>query len=62
MSNVKFVGGLDPDQMCECGNCDWTGPISAVHDIVDVQERITAGETVPAGECPECGSLAHIVE
>jgi hypothetical protein len=28
--------------------------------VADIEQRIAAGETVPAGECPECGALAHL--
>ena len=28
-------------------------------DIPDLIERINPGETVPAGECPQCGALVH---
>jgi hypothetical protein len=30
--------------------------------VASVEERITAGEIVPAGECPDCGALAHLDE
>lgn len=29
-------------------------------DIPDLLERIAPGETVPIGECPDCGALVHI--
>lgn len=42
-----------------CSNCDWTG---AAEDTVEIQDfwiRVSAGETMPYGECPECGCLCH---
>ena len=54
----------EDDTMCECNNCGWEGPIAALHcrlrEIPDLFERIEPGETVPAGECPECGALASV--
>ena len=53
------------DRAVACsGGCDWTGTESDLsgHGIPDIFERVDAGETMPAGECPECGALAHLVE
>lgn len=44
-----------------CDNCDWTGD-DLRYDLAmvpDLNERVHPGEIVPAGECPECGCLAH---
>lgn len=46
----------------ECGNCDWTGRERDCDEIQDIGERVSAGETMPAGECPECGALCHLAE
>lgn len=62
MSNVRFTTNLDPDLAVACDNCDWKGTAADVEDIVDVQERVCAGEVCPAGQCPECGAVAHLVE
>lgn len=50
----------DQNAPCKCDNCDWRGPVSALGDIHDAEERLYPGETVPAGECPECGAFAHL--
>lgn len=49
----------------QCGNCPWEGneddlakPLFEIHHLA---ERLDPGSTVPAGECPECGSLAYPV-
>ena len=47
-----------------CSNC------GAIHERLNVQfpdiphllERIAPGEPVPAGECPDCGALVHVLE
>ena len=46
----------------KCPNCDWTGTDDDIDlcDVPDLIERIEPGEEVPAGECPKCGSLAHL--
>lgn len=41
--------------------CGWHGTIADLAPIATASERISAGEIVPPGECPECGSLAHLV-
>jgi hypothetical protein len=62
MSNVRFLGGLPDGIQCACQDCGWEGPADDVGDIADVQERIGAGEIVPAGQCPECGALAQPID
>jgi hypothetical protein len=57
----------EPDtRMCECGNCEWIGPMNELgcqlDQIPDFFERVDVGEICPAGECPKCGALAHLVE
>jgi len=46
---------------CKCLCCDWQGEESDVRlPIPDLFERLDDGVTVmPAGECPNCGSLAY---
>ncbi len=51
---------LDPDTPCACDNCEWRGPIDETNQIRDPSQRLSVGEPVPAGECPECGACAHI--
>lgn len=45
---------------CSCENCGWKGTAAALEMISDFEDRVSAGETVPAGQCPECGALAHL--
>jgi hypothetical protein len=44
----------------ECDNCDWEGIGADLDMVSDIQERITPGFLVPAGECPDCGGLAYL--
>lgn len=50
-----------PVETLECSNCAYEGP-AANHvqtEITSFHERVDAGEPVPYGQCPECGSLLH---
>ena len=42
-----------------CGNCDWTGEQEQCKEVKDISMRVSAGEIMPAGECPECGALCN---
>ena len=50
-----------------CGNCQkiMRGEDELQHvfpDIPDLLQRISPGEPVPIGECPDCGALVHAEE
>lgn len=50
-----------------CGNCQkiMQSEAELAHvfpDIPDLLERISPGEPVPIGECPDCGALVHTEE
>ena len=47
--------------LCTCGDCEqrWD-PGDLVWPIPDVSDRVTPGEVMPAGECPDCGALVHL--
>ena len=50
----------------KCNNCESVffqeEELAHVYpDIPGLAERIAPGETVPAGECPNCGALVHLV-
>jgi DNA-binding transcriptional regulator YiaG len=61
MSSI-YTQVANPEAPCSCQDCDWTGPASALQLVASIEERISAEEIVPAGECPECGALAHLDE
>ena len=43
---------------CACGDCDWSGPFSALAAIGDY--TLTPGDPSPAGRCPACSTLAYV--
>lgn len=57
---------IDDDIKVECGNCAWTGTAlqmrCQLEDVPNLTVRICPGEEVPAGECPECGALCHMLK
>jgi len=53
------VLSAEPDSKHKCDNCDWIGTPAELKEIKDFWERITAGGTVPTGECPKCGAFAY---
>ena len=56
----------DDDRLCSCNDsgCGWSGPVKELgcqfDEITDFFTRVSPGEIVPVGECPECGALAHL--
>lgn len=58
MSQVMML--CNDDDAVECDDCDWTGKGTDLDLISDFEERVSSGEIVPAGQCPKCGSLAHL--
>jgi len=41
----------------ECPDCEWLGVRDEMKSIRDIEERVSPGEFMAAGECPECGAL-----
>lgn len=47
-------------KLYRCANCDFeTADPGDCRDISDFWGRVTPGEIMPEGECPECGCLVH---
>lgn len=46
----------------KCQNCDAIHGEDDLKPIKNYDERVAPGETVPSGECPECGALCHPYE
>lgn len=62
MTNLAFHWDLDEKTKLKCENCEWAGGPDDLDEICDVQERISAGEVVPAGQCPNCQGLVYVPE
>lgn len=45
----------------ECQNCGLVSSVEALRDIEDITARVYPGELMPAGECPDCGCLALLM-
>jgi hypothetical protein len=59
MFKTSFYGATDRTKVA-CEDCDWQGEACELEGISDFSERVAPGEICPAGECPECGALAHV--
>lgn len=42
-----------------CQNCEAKWTEDQLKEIKDIEQRVSPGEPMPAGECPTCGSLCH---
>ena len=51
---------LNDDPSVACDNCEWVGRDSELSEIKSFSLRVEDGGEVPAGECPDCGSLAYL--
>ena len=45
-----------------CSYCDWQGPADKCGPLKNAWERVAPGDTMPAGECPECNASAMLDE
>jgi hypothetical protein len=50
----------NPNDRVACEDCGWKGTARELGSISDFAERVFPGEICPAGECPDCGALAHL--
>jgi len=62
MSEIYPRSDNGPQEPVTCSNCNWTGTVEQCQLLQSIEERISAGEYMPAGECPECGSCAHLTD
>jgi hypothetical protein len=53
----KAFAKLPKADAAVCQNCDWQGHTDDLDPINDVDERTSEGDTVWAGDCPECGAM-----
>ncbi len=45
--------------LCRCQDCLWKGDQADTDPIDDLHERVSLGEPMPSGQCPECGALCQ---
>ena len=45
-----------------CGNCAKEWSFKQLDDVTDITERVSSGEAMPAGQCPDCHALCHAVK
>jgi hypothetical protein len=64
---ARFMGireALRAQTPCRCPDCGWQGSLSDLkdhlEDLPDLAQRLTPGETVPAGDCPGCRGFAML--
>jgi len=55
---IECMDGLS----VKCDDCGWIGVSEETDAISDIEQRLDAGGIVPAGQCPQCGSLAYLTE
>lgn len=46
----------------ECQNCGRVWGEDDLRPVRDLLERVGAGEPMPSGECPDCGSLCQPID
>lgn len=48
----------------QCQNCDWSGDENECAELPEehILERVGPGETMPVGECPQCGAVCHYLD
>tara|TARA_R110000868_G_scaffold307677_1_gene569332 strand:- start:325 stop:690 length:366 start_codon:yes stop_codon:yes gene_type:complete len=56
MTDKQWVK-LAPEHAAYCQNCDWQGHADDLDPIKDFWERTEEGDTVWAGDCPDCGAM-----
>lgn len=61
MSEVMVLAS-DLNARCACDDCGWKGTAGDLGMMPDFEDRVCAGEIVPAGQCPECHVLVHLVK
>lgn len=52
----EFATGVT---MCRCADCGLWWLEDRLDDIENLFERVYPGETMPHGQCPECGALCY---
>jgi hypothetical protein len=50
---------FDYEELFVCQNCDGEFTEDQLKPVKDLEMRVSPGEIVPAGECPDCGAVCH---
>lgn len=61
MSQCRLVPEADGTHF-RCDDCGEEMLASQLDMITDIEERLTPGGIVPAGQCPHCGALAYYAD
>jgi hypothetical protein len=59
--SVGYSDGADDDE-ARCDNCRRIWAVGELVEPKRLSERLDPGGTVPAGECPECGAFAYLLD
>lgn len=61
---APFTNGLlgETQAAARCDDCKAITPLDQLDPIRDLHRRVTAGDELPAGQCPKCGMLAFVIE
>lgn len=59
---IAYIQNVEPAAPCACDNCGHECPAAELEAIADLEQRLDAGGSVPAGQCPKCGALAYLKE
>ena len=51
----------DEKRDSQCGNCDSIWTCDELNKTKDLNQRLTPGDLVPSGECPDCGALCYLL-
>ena len=62
MSSVAPIQNLLGLDRYRCDNCGKEFSFEQLSDMSDFWSRVSSGDTIPAGDCPECGAFCYPVE
>lgn len=48
--------------VAECQDCGGRWGENDLHAVRHLTERVLPGEPMPAGECPDCGAVCHLID
>ena len=60
VADLEAACRASDDAPTRCQNCGKIAPARELRPLPDVLARVAPGEVMPAGECRECGAVAHL--